>query len=213
MRDLVPIFIVGFVFAAISWIAYVILEILRSRQRIRATSELQGKLIDRLGAQDIGVFLASDNGAQLLRALSEQPPGDLAHVRILRAMQGGLVLLALGIGLFVYPMMRSLPLEFEDGVALFATLGTALGVGLLLAAAASYVLSQRLGLLVRDVSRATHKPRASRHHATGGELTHQPIETWISPTTPLPSNPSIRDRTTPRDRSTSRCHAASLVRT
>lgn len=147
MPSLIPIFIVGFVMGLLGWIAYVILEIVRTRQRIRATSELQGKLIDRLGAQDIGTFLTSDNGGRLLRALSEQPAGDAAHVRILRAIQSGLVLLAVGVGLFVYAATRTLPLEGEDAVALFATLATALGVGLLGAAGASYRLSWRMGLL------------------------------------------------------------------
>ena len=149
MQFLIPIFITGFVFATISWIAYAVLEGIRSRHRIRAASELQGKLIDRLGAQDIGAFLTSDHGSKLLRALSEQPVGDAAHVRILRALQAGLVLLAVGVSLFVYMSMRPLPLEAEDGVALFATLCTALGVGLLVAAAASYRLSRRLGLLTK----------------------------------------------------------------
>lgn len=55
MEFLIPIFITGFAFAFLAWVAYVILDILRTRQRVRATSELQAKLIDRLGAQDIGV--------------------------------------------------------------------------------------------------------------------------------------------------------------
>jgi hypothetical protein len=147
MQFLIPIFIVGFVMTLLGWIAYVILEIIRTRQRIRATSELQGKLIDRLGAQDVGVFLTSDHGAQLLRTLSEQPAGDAAHLRILRALQSGLVLLAVGGGLFVYSITQTLPAEGEQAVALFATLAIALGVGLLGAAGASYRLSRRMGLL------------------------------------------------------------------
>ena len=147
--QLVPIFGIVFTFGTMAWIAYVILEVLRHRQRVRATTELQGKLIDRLGAQDISTFLTSEHGSQLLRALSEQPAGDAAHVRILRALQAGVVLLAVGISLFIYTWSRALPLEGEDAVQMFATLGTALGAGLLVAAAASYRLSKRLGLLTK----------------------------------------------------------------
>jgi hypothetical protein len=147
MQFLIPIFIVGFVMALLGWIAYVILEVVRTRHRVRATSELQAKLIDRLGAEDIGTFLTSDNGSRLLRTLSEQPAGDAAHVRILRALQSGLVLLTMGAGLFLYLALRTLPLEGEDAVALFATLSTALGIGLLAAAAASYRMTKRMGLL------------------------------------------------------------------
>jgi len=147
MAFLIPIFIVGFVFGTISWIAFVILEAVRSRQRIQATSALQGKLIDRLGADDIGVFLNSENGSQMLRALANQPTGDLAHVRILRALQSGLVLSVVGLGMFLYSGSQTLLLEVQDGIRLFATLALSLGVGLLLAAGASYRMSKRMGLL------------------------------------------------------------------
>ena len=127
MAFLIPIFITAFVFATISWIAYAVLEGMRSRQRIRAASELQGTLIDRLAGQDIAVFLTSENGSKLLRALSEQPVGDAAHARSLRALQSRLVLVTRGGGLFLYLSVRPLPLEVEDVVAMFATLCTALG--------------------------------------------------------------------------------------
>ena len=130
MAFLIPIFIVGFVFGTISWIAFVILEAVRSRQRIQATSALQGKLIDRLGADDIGVFLNSENGSQMLRAL-----------------QSGLVLSVVGLGMFLYSGSQTLLLEVQDGIRLFATLALSLGVGLLLAAGASYRMSKRMGLL------------------------------------------------------------------
>ena len=147
MEFLVPIFIVGFVMGLIGWIAYVVLEILRTRHRVRATTELQGRLIDRLGAQDIGRFLTSESGSRLLRALSDRPAGNGAHVRILRALQSGVVLLSVGVGLFIYMSTRPLTSEAADAVALFATLTTALGIGLLVAAAASYRMSTRMGLL------------------------------------------------------------------
>jgi hypothetical protein len=148
MAQLVPVFIVGFVFGTICFISWVILEIVRNRQRLQASTELQGKLIDRLGAGDIGAFVTSENGGRLLRALSEQPVGgDAAHARILRALQSGLVPLTVGISLFLYSSSRTLPLEGEDVVDFIATLATALGVGLLLAAGASYRLSRQLGLL------------------------------------------------------------------
>jgi hypothetical protein len=147
MEFLIPIVIVPTVFGCIAWIAYVILEILRSRQRIRAASELQGKLIERLSGQDIGMFLTSENGSQLLRALAEQPSGDAAHMRILRALQAGLVLVALGVGVSVYTLVTTLPPDGENVAAFFAIAVTALGIGLLLAAGASYYMSKSMGLL------------------------------------------------------------------
>jgi hypothetical protein len=150
---LIPIFGIVFSFGLTGYIAYVILEILRTRMRVRATTELQSKLIDRLGAQDIGAFLNSESGTQMLRALAEHPGGDAAPIRILRALQSGLVLLAVGLGLSAYGSIRPLSIEAADSVIFFAVLATALGIGLLAAAGASYTLSRRLGLLERGEAR------------------------------------------------------------
>jgi hypothetical protein len=153
MDELIPIVGIVFSFGVTGYIAYVIMEILRTRMRLRATTELQSKLIDRLGAQDMGMFLSSENGSQLLRTLAEHPSPDAAHVRILRALQSGLVLLAVGLGLSAYGSMRALPLEAADTVIFFAVLAATLGIGLLAAAGASYLLSRRLGLLERGEAR------------------------------------------------------------
>jgi hypothetical protein len=149
MEFLIPIVVVPTVFGSVAYMAYLVVDLFRSRHRVRATVEIQGRLIERLAPADIGTFLASENGARLMQSLGEGPARAQAHVRILRALQSGVVLLAVGVGLFIYPSMRSLPLEVEDSVAFFAMLATALGVGLLAAAGASYVLSRRLGLLER----------------------------------------------------------------
>lgn len=152
MGELIPLVVIPVVFGTVSWVLYSLIQLFVTRQRIRATADIQAKLIDRLSGDDMRAFLGSGNGNQLLRSLAEQPAADDASLRILRAMHGGFVLLALGIGLFIYPMARSLPERGADGVTFFATIAVAVGVGLLAAAAASYLLSQRLGLLARDAS-------------------------------------------------------------
>lgn len=147
MQFLVPIFAVGFVFGTVAWIAYLIVDLLRTRQKTNLARDLHGRLIERLAAQDLGPFLTSEDGGRLLRTLSEQPAGAGPHLRILRALQSGLVSLSVGIGLFLYQSARTLPSQAGDAAALFGTLATALGVGLLLAAGASYRMSHRMGLL------------------------------------------------------------------
>jgi hypothetical protein len=77
-----------------------------------------------------------DAGASLLT-----PPFG----RILWSMQAGLVAAAAGIGLLIVK-----PYVVEEAGEMLLTLGVlilSLGVGFALAAAASYILSQRLGLL------------------------------------------------------------------
>jgi hypothetical protein len=145
---LVAIVSVLSLFGSGSYIAYVILAAIRSRQQTRLTSEFQQKLLDRIGsAQELGAFLSSEGGARILASLSPARATGSPHTRILRALQTGLVLLALGAGLFLYIATRALPVEGEDVVAMIATVCTAIGTGLLVAAAASYHLSQRMGLL------------------------------------------------------------------
>ena len=112
------------------------LELIRSRYRTRLTSEFQQKLLDRVGStQELGAFLSSEGGIRILESLSPARTEGGPHVRILRALQAGLVLLALGVGLFLYMAIRALPIEGEDVIAMIATVCSALGVGLLLAAA------------------------------------------------------------------------------
>jgi hypothetical protein len=140
------------VFGSTAYLAYVVLEAIKSRQRTRLTSEFQQKLLDRVGsAQELGAFLSSDAGAQMLKSLSPPHVGGGPHQRILRALQAGFVLLALGVGLFLYILSRTLPLQGEDAIAMTATVATALGVGLLVAAGASYRMSRRMGLLNNPV--------------------------------------------------------------
>jgi hypothetical protein len=142
---LVPIFGIIGVFGSTAFIAYVILEMYRSRQRTRLMSEFHQKLLDRVtSAQDLGVLMNSSGGDRLLASLSG-PAGAGPHTRILRAVQSGLVLLTLGVGLFViawtiYPTGRN---ELNVSAAISMSLGT----GLLLSAAAAYALSKRMGLM------------------------------------------------------------------
>jgi hypothetical protein len=145
---LVPIVALISVFGSTAYIAYVILAAVRSRQQTRLASEFQQKLLDRISsAQELGAFLSSEGGARILASLSPARAAGTPQTRILRALQAGLVLLALGAGLFLYIALRPLPVEGEDAVAMIATISTALGVGLLGAAGASYRLSKHMGLL------------------------------------------------------------------
>jgi hypothetical protein len=147
---LVAIVAITSVFGSTAYIAYVVLEVFRSRYRTRLTSEFQQKLLDRVGSTDqLGAFLSSDGGARILEALSPTQTAVGPHVRILRALQAGLVLLTLGVALFLYMGIRTLPIEGEDVIAMIATVCCALGIGLLLSAGAAYALSRKLGLLSR----------------------------------------------------------------
>ncbi|MBI4265373.1 MAG: hypothetical protein HY657_13445 [Acidobacteria bacterium] len=158
-------------FAAIAWVIHVIVDGFRRRQQLRLATEFHGKLLDRIGsAKEFGEFLNTTGGTKFLDSLTLEREGGGAQTRILRALQAGFVFLVLGIGLFI--LIGSTNLTFddfpdraqanlyrsdeEDGIALFATICTSIGAGLLISAAASYGLSKRLGLLDGGRGRDRH---------------------------------------------------------
>jgi hypothetical protein len=140
-------------FAWFSFTAWVIVEGYRRRQQLRMQAEFHSKLLDRMGsAQELSALLNSEGGAKLLSSLTSARANGGAHLRILRAVQSGLVLLSLGVGLFLLVANRPLSSDAQDGLMMFATITTALGVGLILSAAAAYVLSRQMGLLAVETA-------------------------------------------------------------
>jgi hypothetical protein len=131
----------------IAWVIYVIVDGFRRRQQLRVYTDFHGKLIDRLGsAREFGEFFTSAAGDRFLNSLSRTESGA-PSIRILRSLQTGLVLLALGIGLFLLVTVRSFSIDAVDAFMVFATAATAIGAALLISVALSYVLSKRLGLI------------------------------------------------------------------
>jgi hypothetical protein len=70
-------------------------------------------------------------------------------MRILRSVQLGLVLLALGIALFILTDQRTFSIEAADGLTVTATVTAAIGGGLLVSTVITYLLSWKMGLLSR----------------------------------------------------------------
>ena len=138
-------------FAAVAWSINVIVSSRRQQRQIQLSTEFHSRLLDRIGsAKEFGEFLNTEGGGKFLRSLTVETEG-LPHTRIIRALQAGLVLVSLGLGLFLLTSSRSLVHPTEEGLVVFATITLSVGVGLLLSSAASYLLSKRMGLL--DVDR------------------------------------------------------------
>ena len=145
----------------VGWIVYVVVDGFRRRQQLKVLTEFHSKLLDRIGtAREFGEFFNSEAGTRFLESLSSNEAGA-PHLRILRSMQSGLVLLALGIGLRLMLQERMFSQESTDALIVLATAAAAIGLALLVSTALSYVLSKRLGLIERpkaprdqDVSRS-----------------------------------------------------------
>jgi hypothetical protein len=150
------IIIVPAAFFLVGFIVYVIVEGFRRRSQAKMVTEFHGRLLDRIGStKEFGDFFASDAGRRFMDSLSNTDTGS-PQVRILKSVQLGLVLLALGIGLFILTDERTFSLEAADGLVVTATVTAAVGTGLLASTIMTYLLSWRMGLL------AKHTPTTQR---------------------------------------------------
>jgi hypothetical protein len=151
--------LVGFATAVLTF-AWLVRSFIAHRRWLRATrlqSEVQGRLFERMGSgPEVTAFLESPAGRHLLDAPAipteaGPPPATAPFSRVLWGVQAGLVLAAGGVGLLI---ARSYIIEEAGQLFLVAgVLVLSLGVGFVLAATASYVLSARLGFLERQTSR------------------------------------------------------------
>ncbi|MBM3752076.1 MAG: hypothetical protein FJW21_13015 [Acidimicrobiia bacterium] len=144
----------GFVLFAftLSWIIKYIVDHRRWLRTTRTQSEVHAKLLERMtSSEDLRAYMDSEAGQRFLQASplalesANQQSVGAPFSRILWSAQVGVVMVALGVGfLFV---KRGLEPEVQQLVGSWGTLAIALGVGFAISAAASYVISSKLGLL------------------------------------------------------------------
>lgn len=144
----------GFVLFAftISWVIKYIVDHRRWLRTTRTQSEVHAKLLERMtSSDDLRAYMESEAGQRFLAASplalesANQQSVGAPFSRILWSVQVGVVAIALGVGfLFV---KRGLEPEVQQLVGSWGTLAIALGVGFAISAAASYVISSKLGLL------------------------------------------------------------------
>lgn len=117
--------------------------ILRWREISRET-RIMSQLVAQVGnADEAARFLESSGVRALFEGMVDQR--TLVLERVLRAVQAGIVLVILGIAIFV---IRTQLHDDEALAALvYGTLSSALGLAFLFAAATSYALSVRWGLV------------------------------------------------------------------
>ena len=155
---------------AILTITWMIRYVVGHRRWLRATkiqTEVHGKLLERFSANDeLMAYVQSPAGQRFLQAAPitvENVNGtEIAapFSRILWSVQAGLVLACAGIGMLV--IKQYLIEEVAQMMLVLGVLGLSIGVGFALAAGASYVLSQRLGLLDNTQPGTTNTSRLER---------------------------------------------------
>ena len=117
------------------------------RQRVKLLTEFHTRLLDRVGSlKDFSEFLQTRAGTEFIETLSAEPaPAGGSWDRILRALQTGIVLLSLGVGLML--IGRYTTTDVHDTLTVVGAIALSLGVGFLLSSAASYRVAASLGVL------------------------------------------------------------------
>jgi|HubBroStandDraft_5_1064220.scaffolds.fasta_scaffold726424_2 hypothetical protein len=139
---LVPFFIASM----FAWIAWVIFSTIRRYSLAKMQSGVQMKLLEKVDSgQALVAYAETESGRRFLESLSvEQMEPAMPYGRILSGAQSGVVLSAFGIGML---LLHSTGVAPEREFTIFGGLALALGIGFVLAAAVSFVLSRSFGLL------------------------------------------------------------------
>lgn len=157
---------VGVLFAGFAFAVFSLVRLFIGHRRwIRATrlqSELNNRLLERMGSNEqLLAYLQSQAGQQLTATppvAEATAPLAAPFSRILWAVQAGIVLISGGIGFLV--IRRYVVPEAGEALLTIGVLAISVGLGFALASIASYLLSQRFGLLDGPRDRAGESGRA-----------------------------------------------------
>jgi hypothetical protein len=137
-----------FVCSLLAFLAWTIFTSLRRFLMARLQATLQAKLLDRINsAETLLTYVSTDAGREFVEALrmeQEREPRTAPFRSILIGVQLSIVLIIFG-GAFL--LLHANHVITDDGAVVMGTLSIALGVGLGIAAAATYFLSRSFGLL------------------------------------------------------------------
>jgi hypothetical protein len=147
------------------WLFQTIIDYRRWSRLARVQTDAHTKLLDRFTANDdLLAYIQSPAGSKFLESSPIKLDAGPRHLgapigRILWSVQGGLVLLAGGVGLQVVSTQTagdaSLPLH------VLGVLGIALGLGFVISAIISFAISERLGLIERPTAERRMDPSAA----------------------------------------------------
>jgi hypothetical protein len=132
----------------IGFIAWLIFTSIRRFLMARLQATLQAKLLDRIDSPEtLLTYVSTDAGREFVEALRlerEREPRVAPFRSVLIGVQLSIVLIVFGGALLLLHANHTLP---DDSAVVMGTVPLALGIGLGIAAAATYLLSRSFGLL------------------------------------------------------------------
>jgi hypothetical protein len=154
MEEVLTGMAVGTLFLGIAsvfvWLVRTIVDHRRWLRTSKVQVEMHGKLLDRLTTnEDLLAYAQSPAGSRFLEstpiALDAEARASAPVGRIIWSMQAGIVLMALGGGLFL--VQTSAVEEVRQALSVIQAIVGSVGAGLIVSAVAAYVVSGRLGIL------------------------------------------------------------------
>jgi hypothetical protein len=149
--DVGPFLVFVIILGALLWVFKVILDNRRWSRVAKVQAEVHSKLLEKFSnSQELLTYMGTEPGKRFLESQPFQLEAEGARPtpyplgRMLFSMQLGVVLLLVGLGLL---FLRSHVTAGAQGCLVLGTLASTVGIGFLLSTAASYGLSQHLGLL------------------------------------------------------------------
>jgi hypothetical protein len=132
------------------WLIKTIVDHRRWLRTSKVQVEMHGKLVDRLTTNEqLLAYAQSPAGSRFLESapisLDAETRTSAPVGRIIWSMQAGIVLVALGAGLFL--VQTSAIEEVRQALSVIQAIVGSVGAGLIVSAVAAYVVSGRLGIL------------------------------------------------------------------
>ncbi len=135
------------------WVVRAFIEHRRWLRLSRVQAEVHTKVMDRLTSnEDLLAYIQTPAGRRFLEsapiAVEGAPRTHNAPVAsILWSLQGGVVLIALGIGMWFLQTQDSVVPEVAQALYVIGVIAGALGAGFVVSALMAYVISTRMGLV------------------------------------------------------------------
>jgi len=146
--------VMGLVASVLIWLVKTLIQYRRWSRVSRVQAEVHNKLMDRFAShEDLLKYISTPSGKRFLETApltidSAQPSVGSSASRILWSTQAGLVVMAAGIGLWV--VSGNAQKDIAPPLSALGVLAISIGLGFIVSAVVSFVLSRKLGLGAAD---------------------------------------------------------------